>query len=79
MAQLDCEPDRARLRTRYLTVSDTFTAATAYAVERWQQAALGLPVTGAVPPGQVAYAPGPLRVTRVDATLGRRRSPARRC
>jgi hypothetical protein len=52
-----------------LTVSDTFTDATFYAVERWQ-AALGLPVTGTVAAGQVAYAPGPLRVTTVTAGLG---------
>ena len=52
-----------------LTVSDTFTDATFYAVERWQ-AALGLPVTGTVAAGQVAYAPGPLRVTTVTPTLG---------
>ena len=47
-----------------LTVSEYFTDATAYAVELWQ-AARGLPVTGTVPLGQVAYAPGPLRVTGV--------------
>jgi len=55
-----------------LAVSDCFTSATAYAVERWQ-AARGLPVTGTVPLGQVAYAPGPLRVTAVTPALG---SPA---
>jgi len=52
-----------------LTVSDDFTGATAAAVARWQ-AARGLPVTGAVPLGQVAYAPGPLRVTAVTPALG---------
>ena len=52
-----------------LTVSDGFTAATAGAVARWQ-AARGLPVTGTVPLGQVAYAPGPLRVTAVSPALG---------
>jgi len=52
-----------------LTVSDCFTAATGYAVERWQ-AARGLPATGTVPLGQVAYAPGPLRVTAVTPALG---------
>jgi hypothetical protein len=52
-----------------LTVSDTFTDATFYAVERWQ-AARGLPVTGTVAAGQVAYAPGPLRVTTVTPGLG---------
>src|SRR5690348_8797267 len=52
-----------------LTVSGYFTAATAYAVERWQ-AARELPVTGTVPLGQVAYAPGALRVTAVTAVTG---------
>ena len=54
---------------RYLPVSDYYTAATAYAVESWQQAA-GLPVTGTVPLGQVVFAPGPLRVTSVLPGLG---------
>jgi peptidoglycan hydrolase-like protein with peptidoglycan-binding domain len=54
---------------KYLTVSDYYTWATAYAVELWQQAAR-LPVTGTVPLGQVAYAPGPLRITAVDPALG---------
>jgi hypothetical protein len=52
-----------------LTASDDFTGATADAVARWQ-AARGLPVTGTVPLGQVAYAPGPLRVTAVTPALG---------
>jgi peptidoglycan hydrolase-like protein with peptidoglycan-binding domain len=52
-----------------LTVSGTFTAATSWAVQRWQ-AALGLTVTGVVPAGQVAYAPGPLRVASLGVTLG---------
>ena len=54
---------------KYLTVSDYYTAATSYAVGRWQQAA-GLPVTGTVPLGQVVFAPGALRVTGVAAVLG---------
>ena len=54
---------------KYLTVSDYYTAATAYAVELWQQAA-GLPVTGTVPLGQVAFAPGALRVAGVTAGVG---------
>ena len=53
----------------YLTVGDYYTAATAYAVELWQQA-VGLPVTGFVPLGQVAFAPGPLRITSVAPVLG---------
>ena len=52
-----------------LTVSGSFTAATAYAVGRWQ-AARGLPVTGTVPLGQIAYAPGALRVTAVTTVPG---------
>ncbi len=52
-----------------LTVSDYFTAATSYAAELWQSA-VGLPVTGTVPLGQVAYAPGPLRITNVTPSLG---------
>jgi len=53
----------------YLSISEYFTAATAYAVELWQQAA-GLPVTGTVPLGQIAFAPGPLRITSVIPSLG---------
>lgn len=52
-----------------LTVSHSYTDATAYAVARWQQAA-GLPVTGTLPLGQVEYAPGALRVDAVAASLG---------
>jgi hypothetical protein len=52
-----------------LTVSDSFTWATAAAVERWQ-AAKGLPVTGTVAVGQIAYAPRALRVATVGASLG---------
>jgi Putative peptidoglycan binding domain len=52
-----------------LSDSEYFTGATAYAIELWQ-AARGLPVTGTVPLGQVAYAPGPLRITGVTPVLG---------
>jgi hypothetical protein len=52
-----------------LTVSTYYTDSTAYAVELWQSAE-GLPVTGTVPLGQVAYAPGPLRITSVTPSLG---------
>src|ERR1700733_4847767 len=57
-----------------LTVSDTFTAATSFAVQRWQ-AALGVTVTGVISAGQVAYAPGPLRVASLDVTLGATAQP----
>jgi hypothetical protein len=59
---------------KYLTVSDRFTGATAYAVELWQQAA-GRTVTGAVPLGQVDYAPGPVRVTSITPALGTQPQP----
>jgi peptidoglycan hydrolase-like protein with peptidoglycan-binding domain len=68
-------PDIAQLNANLAALGyaaaggDAFTAATAYAVARWQ-AALGLPVTGTVPAGQIAYAPGPLRVAAVLAGLG---------
>jgi hypothetical protein len=54
---------------KYLTVSEHFTGATAYAVGLWQQAT-GRTVTGTVPLGQVVFAPGPLRVTGVTPTPG---------
>jgi hypothetical protein len=52
-----------------LSGSGYFTGATAYAVEVWQ-AASGLPVTGTVPLGQVAYAPAALRITGVTPSPG---------
>ena len=55
-------------------MSDTFTSATSVAMQRWQ-AALGMTVTGVVTAGQVAYAPGPLRVASLDVTLGAAAQP----
>jgi len=52
-----------------LAPDDSYTAATAAAVRRWQRAA-GRPVTGRVDLGAVVYAPGALRVQSVAATLG---------
>ena len=52
-----------------LVVSDSYTGATAYAVELWQGAE-GLAVTGTMPLGQVSYAPGAVRVTGVTPSLG---------
>ena len=52
-----------------LTVDRHFTWQTAAALRRWQTAR-GLTATGTLAPGDVAYAPGPLRVTSVDARLG---------
>jgi hypothetical protein len=52
-----------------LTQSDSYTATTAAAVERWQSA-LGLPATGTVLVGQVVFEPGPIRVTTVTPSVG---------
>ncbi|HSR86485.1 MAG TPA: peptidoglycan-binding protein [Streptosporangiaceae bacterium] len=52
-----------------LTVSDVFTGATTAAVERWQ-AATGQLVTGAVSLGQIAYAPGPIRIRSGSVSPG---------
>jgi hypothetical protein len=52
-----------------LTQSDSYTAATVTAVERWQTA-LGLPATGSVLLGQVVFEPGPIRVTTVTPAVG---------
>lgn len=48
---------------------DAFLASTGLAIDRWQ-AAQGLPQTGSVAPGDVAYALGPLRVEAVTPSLG---------
>jgi hypothetical protein len=52
-----------------LAQSDHFSAATAAAVSRWQQA-LGLPATGRILLGQVVFEPGPIRVTTVTPSPG---------
>jgi hypothetical protein len=54
--------------------SDLFTAATGAAVSRLQ-ARLGLPQTGGLPFGEVVFLPGPIRITRVTATLGTNAAP----
>ncbi|WP_327004239.1 peptidoglycan-binding protein [Dactylosporangium sp. NBC_01737] len=54
---------------RSLTVDDRFTAATAAAVRRWQQAT-GQTATGRVELGAVTFQPGPVRVTELTAKLG---------
>jgi hypothetical protein len=70
VAQLDRNLIALGYATRAgLPVSDVFTGATAVAVGNWQ-AADGLPVTGTVPLGQIAFAAGPLRVASVAASLG---------
>ena len=52
-----------------LKVDDAFTAATASAIRKWQ-AALGVEQTGAVEPGDVAYAPGAVRIKAVKEAKG---------
>lgn len=54
---------------RGFTVDDTFSAATATAVRAWQED-LGLPQTGVVEPGRIAYAAGPVRVAEQKGALG---------
>jgi peptidoglycan hydrolase-like protein with peptidoglycan-binding domain len=54
--------------------SAQFTAATAYALERLQDA-LGLRATGKLALGQAVFLPRPLRITKVMATLGARLAP----
>jgi peptidoglycan hydrolase-like protein with peptidoglycan-binding domain len=60
-----------------MTVDDHFSVATQAAVRRWQGdvggRGLSLPPaqrTGTIPLGQVAFLPGPIRVTQRTATLG---------
>jgi peptidoglycan hydrolase-like protein with peptidoglycan-binding domain len=52
-----------------LTADETFTAATATAVKKWQKD-LGLTETGTVAPGQVLYAGGAIRVAAQTARVG---------
>jgi peptidoglycan hydrolase-like protein with peptidoglycan-binding domain len=54
---------------RELEIDTRFDAATAAAVERWQEQ-LGLAATGRVELGDVVFLPGPRRVGTVDASLG---------
>ena len=52
-----------------MTVDTHWDAQTTAAVKRWQKA-LGIPQTGALPYGTVAFEPGPLRITADVAALG---------
>jgi hypothetical protein len=52
-----------------MTLDQTFDAATAAAVERWQES-VGEPQTGSITLGQIVFLPGSQRVTTVDAQLG---------
>jgi peptidoglycan hydrolase-like protein with peptidoglycan-binding domain len=69
---IDVEQLESNLRAlgyQGITVDRHFSLATYYAVRRWQHDA-HLPVTGAVPLGQVVFLAGPLRVTALDAKVG---------
>ncbi|MBV1852852.1 peptidoglycan-binding protein [Catellatospora tritici] len=63
------EQNLAALGYGGFTVDDTYSAGTATAVRKWQQA-LGLPRTGAVELGRVVYARGAVRVASHSAALG---------
>jgi multidrug efflux pump subunit AcrA (membrane-fusion protein) len=52
-----------------LTPTNHYSAATATAVEHWQNA-LNLPATGTILLGAVVFEPGPIRVTSVTPSLG---------
>ncbi|WP_018588454.1 efflux RND transporter periplasmic adaptor subunit [Salinispora arenicola] len=51
------------------TVDETYSAATATVVKKWQKK-LGLPKTGVVEPGRVVYAPGAVRIEARQAAVG---------
>ncbi|MGX7676874.1 efflux RND transporter periplasmic adaptor subunit [Plantactinospora sp. DSM 117369] len=61
------DPDR-------LTVDDSYTAATARAVRRWQDD-LGVDETGELAPGDVLVTPGAVRVGAVQPLIGQRIQP----
>ncbi|MDT0309036.1 peptidoglycan-binding protein [Streptomyces sp. DSM 44917] len=63
------EENLAALGYTGFTPDDAYTAATAAAVERWQEDA-GLPETGTVELGRVVFAEGPLRVDGAGAAAG---------
>ncbi len=63
------ERNLAALGYTGFTVDDTYTPATAEAVDTWQ-ARLGLPVTGTVEPGQAVFTPGQVRVAEHTAAVG---------
>jgi peptidoglycan hydrolase-like protein with peptidoglycan-binding domain len=63
------EQNLSALGYKGFTVDDTFSATTATAVKKWQDA-LGLPQTGTVDQGRVVYAAGPVRVDALETAVG---------
>jgi peptidoglycan hydrolase-like protein with peptidoglycan-binding domain len=59
-----------------MTVDDSFTAATAQAIEDWQDDK-GLPQTGSVDASQVVFESGAVRVSDVKAAVGTQTGPGR--
>ena len=52
-----------------IEVDDEWDSATTAAVKRWQKD-IGLPRTGSVEPGQIAFLPGPRRIGQLKTTVG---------
>jgi peptidoglycan hydrolase-like protein with peptidoglycan-binding domain len=65
----ELESNLADLGYTGFTVDDTYTPATAEAVDTWQ-ARLGLPVTGSVEPGQVVFTQWAVRIAAHTARVG---------
>jgi peptidoglycan hydrolase-like protein with peptidoglycan-binding domain len=63
------EDNLRALGYRGLTVDARFTGATAEAVRHWQKS-LGVAQTGTVAPGDLVYAPGPIRVESLRVRVG---------
>jgi peptidoglycan hydrolase-like protein with peptidoglycan-binding domain len=70
LAALGDDPDHA------MTIDDHFSAATASAVDRWQEA-LGRTQTGTVAPGDAVFLPGAVRIATHHAELGDQVGPGR--
>jgi peptidoglycan hydrolase-like protein with peptidoglycan-binding domain len=65
----EVEENLAALGYTGLTVDNSYTAATASAVRRWQRD-LGLPQTGILDPASVVIAPAPIRIASVAGHTG---------
>jgi peptidoglycan hydrolase-like protein with peptidoglycan-binding domain len=60
-----------------MTVDEHFSTATYWAIRAWQKDA-HLPVTGAVPLGQIVFTPGAVRISTHDLTIGTQVQPGAR-